>query len=75
MDLLVWYPPTSHLQPCSHTDKPGECVSLSPPSQRVHDPFSILEYVLVPRSHGAEDPKVPSDVTKGLEVSDRTPAD
>lgn len=40
----------------------------SSPSQRVHDPFSVWEYVLVPRRHGAEDPKVPSGVPKGLEA-------
>lgn len=42
--------------------------SLSSQPQRAHDPFSILEYVLVLRGHVPEAPKVPSDVPKGLEA-------
>lgn len=48
---------------------------LSSQPQRAHDPFSILQCVLVPRGHGPEDPKVPSDVPNRFEAPDRVPAD
>lgn len=46
-----------------------KALSLSSQPRRAHDPFSILEYVLVLRGHVPEDQKVPSDVPKGLGAS------
>lgn len=80
-ELLVLYPPTSHLQPCSPTDMPGEWVPLSQDKSPVFSqpkgswPLLRLGICSSTQEAWCWGPKGPLRCAQGAWGSDRTPVD